>query len=294
MNKKFFENNKVLTSNLIWFIALLPVVMFSTYKNGFLLVSGGHISLLRAFYYLYVPLLIIIFSYLFEFVFYKFFKKEKTNRNIVNSTLPLYNVLCFLVTGPNDKVYIVLGILFMVCLLSKTVKFNYIALFKIIIFIILSIYGGVNNANILQSTYNNEFGIIDTIVGFGISEIGYTTLFAFCSYLILCFDNSYKKDIPIICMFSYLLFGLFCCYLNMYNLNDFVLNSLNSGIVFIFVFIASATLYSPVTFRQKLIYGISLGVGSVLFINTIKFNLLIYIFVFVYSIILAIVNRKYK
>ena len=66
MNKKLFENNKILTSNLIWFISLLPLLMFASYKNGFLLVSGGFISLIKAFYYLYIPILIIVFSYLFE------------------------------------------------------------------------------------------------------------------------------------------------------------------------------------------------------------------------------------
>ncbi|MBQ8193361.1 MAG: RnfABCDGE type electron transport complex subunit D [Bacilli bacterium] len=294
MNKNFFDNNKVLTSNLVWFISLLPVLMFTSYKNGFLLASGGFFKTINAFYYLYVPILIIIFSYLFEFIYYKLFKKSNLVNRVVNSSLPLFNVLCFLTMGPNVNIFVIVGVIFLVSLLSKLVKVNYICLFKLIVFLILMFYGSVSNANILQSTYNNDFGYLDLFIGFGISDIGNSTLFILCGYLILCFDSTYKKDIPIISLLVYILFSLFLCYINKFTLNNLMINTFNSSLLFILVYVASVSIYSPVTFKQKLIYSILIGIVASIVINLLNMVILLYLFIFLYSIYLCVFNKKYK
>lgn len=294
MNKSFFENNKVLTSNLIWFISLLPILMFTSYKNGFLLVSGGFLKLINSFYYLYVPVLIIIFSYLFEFLYLKIFKKKNIGNKVVNSSLPLFNVICFLTIGPNVSIYIIIGILFFVSLFSKIVKINYVSLFKLLVFLILMFYSNISDANVLQSTFNNEFNYLDLFIGFGISDLGNSMLFIFCGYLILCFDKTYKKDISIISLLVYILFSLFLCYINIFSLGSFVINTLNSSLLFILVYVASLSLYSPVTFKQRIIYSVLIGIVASFAINILNMVIILYLFIFLYSIYLCVFNKKYK
>lgn len=292
MRKQFFENNKVLTINLFYYLSLIPILAFTSYKNGFLLASGGLINKIYSFQYLFIPIAIITVTYILELIYYKFIKKEKDNRNILNSSLPLFNTLCYLVTGPNTNILIIISILFITYIISKIINTNNVALYKIILFITLTIIGINNNANLLQIKYDMTYNLKDTFIGFGIGEIGSTSLFVLISYIILLFNEYYKKDIPIYIIISYLLTSLIIIWTENLTFNNLLINTLNSSIILISVYIATISTSSPITKKSKLIYGITIGIISSICINIFKFELGIYIYLFIYSIILLILNKK--
>ena len=45
MKKGFFKKNKIFGINLLYVISLLPIIIFSYYKNGYLVYDSGNMNL---------------------------------------------------------------------------------------------------------------------------------------------------------------------------------------------------------------------------------------------------------
>ena len=68
--------NKIFGINLLYVISLLPIIIFSYYKNGYLVYDSGNMNLFLSLQYLIIPIIIIILSYVFENYYYLCIKKE--------------------------------------------------------------------------------------------------------------------------------------------------------------------------------------------------------------------------
>lgn len=205
MEKGFFKKNKVLGINLLYILSIIPVIIFGFYKNGIVVWKNGFMSLFLATQYIVIPVIIILFSYVFETYYYMGIKKEENTNSVFNSIVPYVNALCYLVCGPTNYLWLtvpmIIAIDVIIKFLDNKFSINQIALFKCLLYVILLVMGLTSNSNLYESSLSSS--ITDSsllFIGNGVGEIGTTsTLCALIGYAILLFNSYYKKDIPLIC-----------------------------------------------------------------------------------------------
>lgn len=297
MKKGFFKKNKIFGINLLYVISLLPIIIFSYYKNGYLVYDSGNMNLFLSLQYLIIPIIIIILSYVFENYYYLCIKKEKNSNSVVNSIVPYINALCYLVCGPNDKLWLTIPLIIVLDVLMKfldsKVNFNRVALFKCLLFGILTLMGIYNNSNLYELTLNSELNdLADLFIGKGIGEIGTTsTLCALIGFIILLFNSYYKKDVPIMCVIGYVLVSAIIYFVGGIKFNELLINTLTSGFMFAAVFVASLSTATPVVRSGRIIYGLLIGVLSAITVNILNFNVGIYVVILIISLLVPLFNR---
>ncbi len=297
MKKGFVKKNKIFGINMLYLASILPVILFSFYKNGWLVYKSGELSLLLSLQYLIIPIVIVLLSYVFETYYYLGVKKENDTNNVVNSIVPYVNTLCYLVCGPATKLYITIPI---IVLLDVVMKFldnkvcvNRVALFKCILFGVLTVLSINNNLNFYEATLKVvEDDPAKLFIGLGVGAIGATsTMFAIVGYVILLFNNYFKKEIPIICVLSYALVGVLLYFADVVNFNQLLVNTFNSGFVFAAVFVASLTNATPVVRSGRIIYALLIGITSAIMVNLVNFNVGIYFTILVVSLLSPLFNK---
>lgn len=297
MEKGFFKKNKVLGINLLYILSIIPVIVFAFYKNGIVVWKNGYMSLFLATQYIVMPIIIILFSYVFETYYYMGIKKEENTNSVFNSIAPYVNALCYLVCGPTNFLWLTVP---MIIVLDVVIKFldsklsiNQIALFKCILFGILTIMGMASNANLYESSLNSA--ITDSsllFLGNGVGEIGTTsTLCALIGYVILLFNSYYKKDIPLICFLGYGLVSIVIYFVGGITFNDILVNTFNSGFIFLCVFVASLSTATPVIRGGKIVYSLVVGVLCAVMVHALHFYVGMYIVVLVASLLTPLFNK---
>ncbi len=297
MKKGFVKKNKIFGINMFYILSLLPVIIFSFYKNGILAYKGGAINLFLATQYLVIPIIIIILSYVFEAYYYLGYKKEKDTNNVINSLVPYINTLCYLLCGPATRLYISIPIIVVLDIAMKFIdnKFtvNRVCLFKCILFGLLILIGKSSNMNYYEMTLgSNDLSLGALFIGKGIGEIGVTsTLCALIGFVVLLFNTYYKKDIPIVCFICYVLVSVLLYFANVVNFNELMVNTFNSGVIFAFVFVASLSNGTPVVRSGRLIYSILVGIICGIMVHLVDFYVGIYFAILVLSLISPILNK---
>lgn len=291
------NKNKVFNINLFHLLSLFPLVLFSYYKNGYMVYKNQYLSFFSSLEYFVIPILIVIISYLIEIYYYIGIKKNRDYSNVVNSFCPYANLLCYLLCGPNDALYITIPLIFitdiLMKILDKKITINRVALFKCILFILLVILGIYNNANIYESIMNIE--IISTweaFIGLTIGEMGVVSnLLILLCFIVLLFNKYYKKDIAIISILTYIIFGLFLVLVGNLNIIEFINNTFTSGIIFSIVYVLTLSEASPLLKSGRTIYAILTGILLTIFVNIFKINIGIYFIILIMSIISPLINK---
>lgn len=297
MKKGFLKKNKIFSINLLYLLSLIPIIIFAFYKNGLVVYKAGELNLFLSLQYIVIPIIIVVLSYVFETYYYLTIKKDDDLNNVINSIVPYANVLCYLVCGPMNKLYITIPILVVLDVALKffeqKVTINRVALYKCLIFLVLMALSMNTNQNYYEYTLKSQVDNPGSLfLGMGIGEIGTTsTLFAIVGYLVLLFNKYYKKEIPIICFVSYLLVGLLLYFAGVVSFNGLLINTFNSGFVFAIVFVATLSTSTPVVKSGKIIYSLLIGIVSAIFINLVKFNLGIYITILVLGLVSPLLNK---
>lgn len=297
MKKGFLKKNKIFSINLLYLLSLIPIIIFAFYKNGLVVYKAGELNLFLSLQYIVIPIIIVVLSYVFETYYYLTIKKDDDLNNVINSIVPYANVLCYLVCGPMNKLFITIPILVVLDVALKffeqKVTINRVALYKCLIFLVLMVLSMNTNQNYYEYTLKSQVDNPGSLfLGMGIGEIGTTsTLFAIVGYLVLLFNKYYKKEIPIICFVSYLLVGLLLYFAGVVNFNGLLINTFNSGFVFAVVFVATLSTATPVVKSGKIIYSLLIGIISAIFINLVKFNLGIYITILVLGLVSPLLNK---
>lgn len=297
MKKGFLKKNKIFSINLLYLLSLIPIIIFAFYKNGLVVYKAGELNLFLSLQYIVIPIIIVVLSYVFETYYYLTIKKDDDLNNVLNSIVPYANVLCYLVCGPMNKLFITIPILVVLDVALKffeqKVTINRVALYKCLIFLVLMALSMNTNQNYYEYTLKSQVDNPGSLfLGMGIGEIGTTsTLFAIVGYLVLLFNKYYKKEIPIICLVSYLLVGLLLYFAGVVSFNGLLINTFNSGFVFAIVFVATLSTATPVVKSGKIIYSLLIGIVSAIFINLVKFNLGIYITILVLGLVSPLLNK---
>lgn len=255
MNKNPYLHYDKDKNNLIklYFIALIPLLLFGFYKNGILLYQNGLISFADMFIPLYFYIISVIISFLVAWII----KAEKQEYMLYGLILA-----CTISINTNMLIYpIVLFVsLFIATFLKKKKEFNILAFTRILLILalLLNSYSYMNVAEKINAFNYNYF---DIFLGYGVGGLASNSLFfALLTFLILSFSKFYKRIIPTIASISFL---IVLVVLFLITKNDiFLENLLNGSAYFAFIFVGADLYISPCTKKGKIIYGFVIGLFS--------------------------------
>ena len=238
---------------------LIPVVIFSWYKFGYLDYSKNLVSLVSSFKVWWLLLINIIITCFIQF--------------IVKDKYPYYYyeiVLLTLLLPIRIPYFIDILVVLIYNILRKHINnyhFNSVAIFKLIITLILMVMGKNNYLSLYQEQVASIYKTSDLVWGASIGSIGSTNLVVLIlSYLLLCNVDIYKKDIPWYALIGYsLALGIYGVINN--SIIDLIKLTLNSTVIFSFIFISTINISSPIGKKLKRIYGLLVGIISFIFLQ---------------------------
>ena len=297
MKKGFLKENKIFKINLFYVLSLLPVIIFGYYKNGIIPAQKGSIPYWFGTQYIFIPIVVLLLSYVFEVYYYTVVKKEEGLTSVYNSISPFVNVLCYLVTAPMHKLFITIPIMVLVDVVLKfiddKVTINQVALYKCIIFVVFMIMGVKGYANYYEITLDEVVTKPSLLfLGFGRGAIGVTsTLCALIGYLILMFNKYYKKEMPIIAFLGYAIVACVLYFVGKIGFYDILRNLFNSGFIFAIVYVLSLSNATPVVRTGRVLYAFFIGLISAILINVNDFYIGVYIVILVGSLLVPLFNK---
>lgn len=238
---------------------LIPVVIFGWYKFGYLDYSKNLVSLVSSFKVGWLLLINIIITCFIQF--------------IVKDKYPYYYyeiVLLTLLLPIRIPYFIDILVVLIYNILRKHLNnyhFNSVAIFKLIITLILMVMGKNNYLSLYQEQVASIYKTSDLVWGASIGSIGSTNLVVLIlSYLLLCNVDIYKKDIPWYALIGYsLALGIYGFINN--SIIDLIKLTLNSTVIFSFIFISTINISSPIGKKLKRIYGLLVGIISFIFLQ---------------------------
>ena len=203
-------------------------------------------------------LVTIITFYLGEYLVYYLRKKKKTIKNLTQESFTLYSgLLIYLFTPLSTPVYITIILTTLASILKVLLggfgkyKLNpYIP--SILIMILIQGYYSINPLILVEEKLSTYIILLNII--------------AIGSLMYLIYNNSIKYRITISHLLTtIILISIISIKSQTLGLN--LITLINSGIILISIYLASDSITTPVTTKGQIIYGISLGIISVLLIN---------------------------
>ena len=236
-----------------YFIALIPLLLFSFYKNGILLYQNELISFIDMFIPFYFYGISIIVGFLIAYI----------NKSDKWETI-LYALILACTTSINTNMLIypiVLFVsLFIAGFLKKKKEFNLLSFTRILLILAL-LFNSYSYMNVAEKINAFNYNTFDIFIGYGVGGLASNSLFlCLIAFVILSFNKFYKRMIPIMSSISFLIF-LFLLFLITKN-NVYLENILNGSAYFAFVFVGADLYVTPCTKTGKIIYGLVIGLFS--------------------------------
>ena len=203
-------------------------------------------------------LVTIITFYLGEYLVYYLRKKKKTIKNLSQESFTLYSgLLIYLFTPLSTPIYITIILTTLASILKVLLggfgkyKLNpYIP--SILIMMLIQGYYSINPLILVEEKLSTYIILLNII--------------AIGSLMYLIYNNSIKYKITISHLLTtIILISIISIKSQTLGLN--LITLINSGIILISIYLASDSITTPVTTKGQIIYGISLGIISVLLIN---------------------------
>ena len=203
-------------------------------------------------------LVTIITFYLGEYLVYYLRKKKKTIKNLTQESFTLYSgLLIYLFTPLSTPIYITIILTTLASILKVLLggfgkyKLNpYIP--SILIMMLIQGYYSINPLILVEEKLSTYIILLNII--------------AIGSLMYLIYNNSIKYKITITHLLTtIILISIISIKSQTLGLN--LITLINSGIILISIYLASDSITTPVTTKGQIIYGISLGIISVLLIN---------------------------
>lgn len=240
-------------------LILLPIIGFSYYKYCYLEYTRGFINIitsLKVIWLLMINILITLGMSLFlkDRYPYKYYE-------VILLTLLMPIQIPYLV----DIIGVIVHNLLRKCL--NDCKLNNVAITKLIITVILISIGKYNYLSIYQEQVSSIYTASDLIWGATIGTIGSNNIvILLICYILLSNISVYKKDIPWYAMFGFsLALGIYG--LINHNLINLIKLTLNSPVLFSFIFVSAISISSPIGKKLRKIYGLLVGLLTFLFLQ---------------------------
>lgn len=265
-----------------YFIALIPLILFSFYKNGLMLYQNSFISFIDIFIPLYFYLISIGVGFLVSYL-----NKENKWEYILYSLI----IACSISINTNKIIYPILLFiaLFTTSYLAKKHDFNFLASSRVLVILALFI-GSYSYLNVAEKLNAFNYDIFDLFFGYQVSGIATSSLFFLSiSAIILFMCRFYKKLIPLMASLSFLIISLILYFLT--KETNFLSSLLNGSIYFGFLFVASDLTHSPATKTGMIIYGLLIGVLTAIFGIFLPIYEISYISIFLISFLIPLIDK---
>lgn len=271
-------------------LLLICFVLFGWFKNGLYPVLEGFYSIKHLFLITLYPFLGFSIGLLFDILFKN--KNMFSNRFygllfsiLIPISSPLWIFIIFLIIFLSLNVFL---------LQKKDSDFHFVVFAKLILVFVLFLLNQYCYANTLEMSHQYVYSYLDTLLGF--NESGMFTSFtigSIISYILLCFDHFYKKEIPIY-TYSFYILSLFIYSFwkrdMLFLLNHLFLSSILFGIVFL----VPLSCFSPYTPKRKILYGVMIGILILPFSLFTNFHEGIYIAIILANFIQIFLNWLQK
>lgn len=281
-------------------ISLIPIILFSFYKNGILPYIKGYADIFMMF----KPLMMVIISSIVclfsEYLWYYFTSSKKSIKYLINNSYSIIPGVFLALILPINTSYLILiiGSIF-ATIIGKMVYggfghniFNPALIGRI--FIIAS-YGGII---LNQGGYFNPYEKIDAISSAtplaNLSSINYigsynevvgpygglinlflgkipgtlgevSKLLIICSFIYLVYNKVIKVRIPISYISTVFVMSMIIGLINGCGLWYPMFHILVGGLLFGAVFMATDPVTSPISINSQIVYGICLGILTIFF-----------------------------
>lgn len=232
---------------------LIPLILYSLYKNGYLLYQKELICFVSIFKIIFLILISVVIKIVIDYI--------KHKKIILDYNL-LYVILIALCMPYNINILMYTVLFFILYILSiyldKYIKINKVCLISLIIILINGIIFDFSYLNPLEKNYSFNFTVIDLLMGRSVGSIGTTSaIFVIVAYLYLLNNFYYKKNIPLAINATYLI--LYLIYLLIFKDSAFLLHN---ELIFASVFVATIPEFSPYNEKMQLLYGVLIGLLS--------------------------------
>ncbi len=273
-----------------YFLLFFLLIAFGIYKNGLLPLVLGYQTLWQTIMVFLFPIISYGIGAFFDFYF-------KSNDAFSYRLISLG--FCLMIPFQvNILVYtIILTLSLFLYRLLRIKKpfgsFNTLALGRIFLVLACFMFGyGYENGLEQSGLYHYSFW--DTLIGHQVGGLYCSSpLLLFISYLVLASDYYYKKDIPIYGYATYLL-TLFIYSLTQGNMSFLLTNMFSSPVLFGLIFLSSFSLTSPYLPKERVIYGLLLGVSILPFSLVISQYDGIYFAIVLASIIVSLIHYLHE
>ena len=265
--KSKLKNINIIT---MYYICIILLTIYATYKNGIVIYNKGLISFISIFKPLILVILAISITYLINYIF----NKIKGNKyNILNDYKPIYLALITLTLPLNINIFLYLIIIIIFNIVILFYKGNYInnyALLKIVFILLLIIFNKYNYMNIYELSIERNLNTFDLILGRGIGGIATNNIILILICFLILFNAIHKKEIVFISFLSYL-FTMLIGSVILHNVFSQEINNLiTSEFIYAIVFIASMSHFTPLRYKEKIVYAITIGILSYIFNHLIN------------------------
>jgi Na+-translocating ferredoxin:NAD+ oxidoreductase RnfD subunit len=276
----------------MYYIIIAILTIYATYKNGIVLYNKHLIQMAAIFKPLILVIIAIGIPILIDAVHKTFIKKEVYE--LKQDYFPAFMGLTALCLPINISIILFLLSTIVLSIIKTFYNFtiNYYSISKLLIILLLIILGKYTYMSIYDLKIETNLSTLDMFLGRGVGGIATTNiLLLIICYIILCFNFTYKKEIPIISFVSYFVTLIIYSILFRSNVISNIKLLVNSEFIYGAIMIATMSFYSPVDFKSRVTFAITLGVLS--FIFNLIFNIYegVFIAIIVSNIIILIINK---
>lgn len=283
------NNTKKIMLNLV--LALLPICIFAIYKNGIIPYIKGKDDILEVFRILIFLIVGPVTTYVTEYVYYKLFMKDKKDYFInsysyipglfLSLLLPVNTPIIYLIIGGVLSIIIgkmlfggfgenifnpaLIGYLLIMTMYSS--NFSYLNKYEIDT---ISSATPLTNLNLVDmvsyDTVVKPFGsLFDFFIGFIPGSIGeVSALLCLLGFIYLVIKKSIKWRIPVLYISTVFIITGIIGLNNNLGIWYPLFQILSGGLFFGAIFMATDPVTSPTTKNGQIIFGISLGILTVI------------------------------
>ena len=285
--KSKLTNSKII---IIYYIVILLLTVYATYKNGIILYSKNLINFISIFKPLLMILLSIGIACLTNYLYSIFIKKEKYI--FIRDYTPVFMALITLTLPLNISLILFVIIMLIVNILKLfyNIEFiNYYSLIKILFVLILFIIGKYSYLTLYDINIETSFSTLDLFLGRGVGGLATSNiLLLIICYFIMLFNESYKKEIPIFSIISYIITLVIVDLLIKNNIIVDIKSFITNGFIFGVLFIATIPMYSPLKHKSIVIYSILIGIISFVLNKILNIYDSVFIAIFITNIVIVL------
>lgn len=278
----------------IYLAILLPIVLYSVYKNGYIPYNKDLCSIFTMFKPLILFIISIILGYIFDYIYYKLFINDPNYKLRLNSSYTTYYSALFSLILPVNINYLLFIFFLLIYLLAissfRNTKLNILAVIRLVLVLSLIFLHVYSYNNLYENSIVTNYTTLDVFLGHSISSIGSASTFIIIlTYLFLLVVPTYKKNIPLEIILSYFIMILISSFFG-FSIKEEIKLMLINEIFFASVFVATLPNYSPYTLRKELLYSILIGVLGFVFCK-LYLHEGIYISILISNLIFIIIEK---